>query len=343
MSLIEKIRNFLLQTRQEERSAQAGRSLGPLRSIADLDALLSRTGGTPAAALVHRVARSCFHILPDAEQTQAAIGGSRLGGAPDLAVAASWPRDNDGTLLTFFGQINLEDLPKSPGPSVLPARGLLSIFGGPIESISESIAGRAVVSSPEIPLLTQSPPDGCAAALEPVRIRFEAGLSFPVESSSFLDELELAAPACDIDALIRGFASAPKAAIGQILGYAQFLLEEVHSKAYFAEIGRDRQERLLIWENWEAWEAAKNMSSRLANGQIYRPWSAVDDENVRWILANKEIIASGIEKWHSVIWIDSNPLMNLWINDADPIYFLAKVDDGGLLDLSNLRAGATQS
>jgi hypothetical protein len=55
------------------------------------------------------------------------------------------------------------------------------------------------------------------------------------------------------------------------------------------------------------------------------------------------MIASGIEKWHSVLWIASNPLMNLWINDADPIYFLAKVGADGLLDLSDLRAGATQS
>lgn len=343
MSLIERIRHFLLPTRREEGRAQAGPSLEPLRSMADLDALLSETEGTPAAALVHRVARTCFHILPDGEQSQAGVGCSRLGGAPDLAVGASWPRANDGRLLTFFGQINLEDLPKTLGPSVLPARGLLSIFGGPLDSSSEALAGCAIVTAPEIPLLTIPPPDECATPLKPVSLRFEAGLSFPVESSSFLGELELAAPDCDIDGLIEGLASAPKTAIAQLSGYAQFPLEEVHSKAYFAEIGRDRQERLLIWESWDAWETAKNMSSRLANGQLYRPWSAADDEDVRWILANKETIATGIEKWHSVIWIASNPLMNLWINDADPIYFLAKVDDNGLLDLSDLRMGATQS
>lgn len=168
-------------------------------------------------------------------------------------------------------------------------------------------------------------------------------MSFPTESLRFLQALDRVAPDGDIDALLEGLGATPAGAVGQILGYAQFPANDVHREAYFAEIGRPNQGRLEIWEDWESWEEAKKMQSRMRNGQIYRPWSAVDDENLRWILANRDAIGSGIDRWHSVLWIGSNPLMNLWINDADPIYFLAKIEGDGRLDLSHVYAGATQS
>ncbi len=273
-----------------------------------------------------------------------------MGGTPDLAIGASWPSAEGGKLFTFYGQINLDGIADAIEPSPLPSRGLLSIFGGAIDSSFESIEARVVVTPPGTPLLNLSLPDKSFAFadesvenLRPVRIRFEAGLSFPTDSLRFVRALELAAPDADIDALMDGLRAAPASAIGQLLGYAQFSTDDVHSEMYFLEIGRANQDRLEIWERWDAWEEAKKISSRLQNGSIYRPWSAADDDNVRWILANKAAIASGIEKWHSLLWINSNPLMNLWINDADPIYFLAKIDEVGQLDLSAVRAGATQS
>ncbi|MEO7497033.1 MAG: DUF1963 domain-containing protein, partial [Massilia sp.] len=290
------------------------------------------------------------HILPQGVSAPAVVGSSRLGGLPDLASGASWPRSKSGGLLTFYGQINLEDVAVASGSPLLPSAGLLSIFAGAIESSYAPIELRLAVTAAGTPLSTIALPDGPVAfadenvkPLDAVSIRCEPGLSLPTENMRFMRELEIAAPDGDIDTLLAGLSAAPTNAIGQILGYAQFPSSDVHRDAYFAEIGRADQGRLEIWEDWEAWEAAKLMQSRLRNGQIYRPWSAKDDENVRWLLANKAAIASGIEQWHSILWIASNRLMNLWINDADPIYILAKIDDAGHLDLSNAWAGATQS
>jgi hypothetical protein len=316
----------------------------PLRSMADVDALLSATGYASMAAFVHRTARLCFHILPD-HGAAPALGGSRLGGMPDLPMHARWPAAKDGRLLTFYGQINLDDVAVDGTPTLLPARGLLSIFGGG----DEVIEVHAVLSSPEAQLCTLAPgtsnkfADGRIQCLDAVAVRLEAGLSFPTERMHFSRALEAAAPDGDIDAVLAGLAASPVNAIGQFLGYAQFPSHDVHAAVHFSEIGRADQERLEIWEDWNAWEAAKNMQSRLRNGQIYRPWSAADDDNVRWILANRAAIESGVAQWHSLLWISSNPLMNLWLNDADPIYFLARAGEDGRLDLSAVRAGMTQS
>lgn len=64
---------------------------------------------------------------------------------------------------------------------------------------------------------------------------------------------------------------------------------------------------------------------------------------VRWILENRDRIDAEIDQWHSLIWINSNRQMDLWINDADPVYFLAKADQDGKLDLARVHVGATQS
>ncbi|MES2016993.1 MAG: DUF1963 domain-containing protein [Pseudomonadota bacterium] len=343
MRLFDRIRNLIWPARQAGSDAQTGRPPTPLRAAADLDALLSATGSAAAAPLVHRVARTCFHILPDGAASDASLGCSRFGGAPDLPIGAAWPRAKDGSRLTFYGQINVDDIATPSGPSLLPAGALLSFFCGELASSYDQPVEVHVVAPPlGTPLHTLSA-EKSLKCLNAIRMRFEAGLSFPTESLSFVRELEAAAPECDIDALLAALGAAPEGAIGQTLGYAQFPFYDVHASAYFAQIGRAGQDRLAIWESWDAWSAAKDIQHRMQNGQIYRPWSAADDDNVRWILAHKAAIAAGIEQWHCALWIASNRLMNLWINDADPIYFLAKRDDAGLLDLSNVHASATQS
>lgn len=347
MTLFDSIRKFLFPERLDPPAAHAYQ---PLRCAADLDALLAETACTRAAALAHRVARPCFHILPGGPPGHGPPGSSRLGGTPDWPAGASWPADKDGRLLTFYGQIKLEDLGTAVAPALLPARGLLSVFGGAIGSAGDPVQARIVLTPPGTALITLAAPepptafaDESRVCLTPVKIRFEPGLGFPTERWSFSRELEALVPEGDIDGLLDGMRAAPASAIGQLLGYAQFHQDDVHSQAYFAEIGRAGQDRLEIWDSWDDWEDARKISHKLPNGMVHRPWSAEDDDNVRWILANKAGIAAGIERWHSLLWISSNPLMKLWINDADPIYFLAKEGEAGQLDLDGVRAGATQS
>lgn len=77
-------------------------------------------------ALVNLV-RASVRLVPDPTADAARIGGSRLGGEPDLPVGADWPDGDDGPL-SFVAQVNLGDLvPLLPGEG-LPTSGLLSFF-----------------------------------------------------------------------------------------------------------------------------------------------------------------------------------------------------------------------
>lgn len=59
--------------------------------------------------------------------THANVGGSRLGGDPDLASGTPWPQV-DGRPLAFVAQLNLAELAALGCAAVLPAQGLLSLF-----------------------------------------------------------------------------------------------------------------------------------------------------------------------------------------------------------------------
>jgi hypothetical protein len=85
------------------------------------------------------------------------------------------------------------------------------------------------------------------------------------------------------------------------------------------------------------------MESKLGNGTIYRPWRADDDDVVRWILANRERIAAEAARWQVLLKVESNHPMDLWVNDADPVFVFIRTDDLKAGDFSRLRAVATQS
>lgn len=56
------------------------------------------------------------------------VGGSRIGGGPDLPLGMAWPRDPSGFHLNFLVQVDLSTLPAPE--AALPASGLLSFFSG---------------------------------------------------------------------------------------------------------------------------------------------------------------------------------------------------------------------
>jgi hypothetical protein len=55
------------------------------------------------------------------------IGGTRIGGLPDLPAGSRWPRIK-GRLLIFAAQFNLAELSRFPAAKALPKTGLLSFF-----------------------------------------------------------------------------------------------------------------------------------------------------------------------------------------------------------------------
>lgn len=318
-----------------------------LANTAQLDALIERTGYRAFAAEIHRRSRPCIHIFAAGLATDAPIGATRFGGMPDLPPETAWPRDGHGAPLSFYAQIDLGDLAGAPAAAVLPKSGLLSFFAGDLQAYPGPIPV-AVRMTPAGAGLARLVPPADAATYEdwrasvPVSARFEQGLSFPGFDSGWLETLETA----DDDADFGAFEDAlipPFPVLGQISGYAAWPADDLREEIHFGELGRRGQQRLRYWRSWEDWEEGKTIQSKLANGTIYRPWSASDDANMRWILDHDAEIAEGVARWQSLLTIESNHPMNLWINDANAIYFFAPAEQLEAGDFSSVRAVTTQS
>lgn len=91
------------------------------------DRAVARAGlDVPRQALrdLARPALLLFETGPANETT----GQSRIGGGPDLAAGASWPRDKSGFHFNFLAQIDLTSLPERYRP--LPQAGSLSFYIG---------------------------------------------------------------------------------------------------------------------------------------------------------------------------------------------------------------------
>lgn len=318
-----------------------------LRDRAQLDALIETTGFAAAAADIHRQGRPCLHALFAARADDAPIGATRFGGFPDLPPATAWPTAPLGGNLSFFAQVALDDLSSTVVAGLLPAKGLLSFFAGAFDH-GGGPPGVAVILTHGAELARRQPPaaerfdDPGTARLQPVSVRFEPGLCFPLCDLHWLETLQQACPEGDIDGLAEALAAAPRESLGRLLGHASWTADDLREQLHFEALGRAGQERLRLWRSWEDWQGAKAMNARLANGTIYRPWSAADDDNVRWILDHAEAITEGVERWQSLLEIESNRMMNLWINDANPAYFFVRGDDLGRGDFSRAKVVATQ-
>jgi hypothetical protein len=131
---------------------------------AALQAAIARDGLGPAEELILGSTVPCFRILPDGEADRAPLGATRLGGAPDLPEGVAWPRDEDGRLANFFGQLDFADLTGRIDAPDLPREGLLSLFTTIFESAAKPVMVKTLVA-PHGARLTraQAPPDKQAA------------------------------------------------------------------------------------------------------------------------------------------------------------------------------------
>ena len=114
------------------------------------------------------------HAAGAPKGTSAKVGGSRLGGDPDLASDTPWPQV-DGRPLAFVAQLELAELALLGCAPPLPAEGLLSLFVLPADiGLANTFA--LLYASPDTPLEPAQPPaalaDGdrfAARALRPAR------------------------------------------------------------------------------------------------------------------------------------------------------------------------------
>ncbi len=72
---------------------------------------------------------SCNAIRFDLQPSKhSRVGGSRLGGLPDLPPGAVWPTYKDGRPLDFIAQVKLDDVARHDTGHVLPKKGWLWFF-----------------------------------------------------------------------------------------------------------------------------------------------------------------------------------------------------------------------
>jgi hypothetical protein len=95
------------------------------------------------------------------------LGASRFGGQPDLPGGVAWPACDAGPI-PFVAQVNLSELPSSPGRELLPERGILYFFYGAPEgellfpdNADEADGGVEVLFAEDVRSLTRADlPDG---------------------------------------------------------------------------------------------------------------------------------------------------------------------------------------
>jgi hypothetical protein len=324
-------------------------SLPPLATFDDLDALIDRCGLTAARALIRARTTTCFHMIAGGPATDAPLGTTRLGGAPDLPVGSVWPAGESGWC-GFLGQLDLADVAARTGAADLPTRGLLSLFVDSIDSAAEPVPDRAVQTPPGAALTRLAAPPGRddygagATPLNPVQVSaFVPGLNVPPFDPRLYDQIEALAPDADIDAFQDAVWPTPPGTIGQLLGQGFDhdgidLRLAIHAR----QIGRPGLERYDFIADWAEWEELKQIEQRLQNGTLYRPWSDANDDDVRYVLDHRPALVAGASDLRLLLQIRSNKAMNLWINDADPIFLFIPSARMARGDFSELHGAVTQ-
>lgn len=110
------------------RSKPASRREPIDRGPGDREDLTARLAAADLEARAERIAAAALPSIAievdPPRQEKLPVGASKLGGRPDLPAGTAWP-EWKGTPLAFLAQF---DLSRSPGPSLLPTKGLLSFF-----------------------------------------------------------------------------------------------------------------------------------------------------------------------------------------------------------------------
>jgi hypothetical protein len=162
-----------------------------MQQLPDLQALVAGAGLGEFWEQLAPHCRPSIRVLPQAGPLAAplALGGSRLGGAPDMPAAAAWPTWH-GRSLSFVAQLNLAEVAPHDVRKLLPSTGWLAFFYDALEQPwgnDPADRGRAVVQyypATEVLATRPLPPDLTA----------EAYSAFPVAALTFAPELTLPNP-----------------------------------------------------------------------------------------------------------------------------------------------------
>lgn len=135
------------------------------------------------------IAQRCVWMIPTrVDESKLALGGTKLGGHPDLPAKTKWPRVGREPL-TFLAQISLAEVNKLLPKGRLPTSGLLSFF---IDNDSQSEGGycenmRVILTSARSKLVRHEvPEDFVDVIFQAATVSLHAALSLPSPSNRHL-------------------------------------------------------------------------------------------------------------------------------------------------------------
>ena len=97
------------------------------------------------------------------EANDGRLGGSRIGGDPDLPARIDWPATSEGVPMTFLVQLNLQELAAANESLLLPDRGMLYFFVG-VDEPAYNIEHRVIhVPEEELASASRRPAPGTTA------------------------------------------------------------------------------------------------------------------------------------------------------------------------------------
>ena len=320
-----------------------------LASFDDLNTLIDRCGLGNARDAILPYAKPCFYMIAGEPAADARLGGTRLGGAPDLAAGTAWPRGDYG-YCGFLGQLDLADVRTHTGCLDLPAEGLLSLFVDYIESAGATVPVRAILTPVGTALERLTAPEAEEAygayinRLKPISIAaFRPGVTIPVMEPELHLHVEALAPDGDFDRFQDSIIQQPAGAIGQLLGQGlNHDGSDLRLALHARQIGREGLERFAFIKDWDEWLSLKCIETRLKNGTIYRPWTDRQDDQVRYFLDNRDAFFAGGDTLRLLLLVKSNTAMDMWINDADPIFLFIPVANLAKGDFTVLFGAVTQ-
>jgi uncharacterized protein YwqG len=138
-------------------------------------------------------------------------------------------------------------------------------------------------------------------------------------------------------------ASAPQGTIGQMLGFASAgdLRENLYRQVCLARLGVREMTYSDHWDTMEEYESYVAGYRQRGDAQLVNTYERMRD-NVIWLTKNSTEIQRGADAWRLLLSIDSNTSMNMWINDADPLYVFVRDEQLKKCDFSDLAGEVTQ-
>lgn len=282
----------------------------------------------------------------------------------------------------FIAQINFAELPRLSADTGLPHQGILYVFVQSLSGAGYPVILDTLYFDGDLASLSRRPSpqadslcDDCLVDLVPQRMRAVPSLSFPNYKKHYQQAFEDKAPdikeerrkVCTYD-LDNAFFR--EGQIGQMLGYANAADERdnLYRNVVLSQLDKRDFKNCHYWEtmqDYETWledqragqrsldlEALERESDALERDQLEHDQreSARDqlecDQRqrigVEWLTSNAEMLATAADQWRLLLQIESGPELNLWINDADPLYVFIHEADLARRCFSNLAGEVTQ-